>query len=339
MQLDEFLMAERCDPPHPESSGHRSNRCGPDAATTSTRAVPVFGASRGARSAAARRAAAAATLTLLLATPQAPAAIVEEIQRVPVSVSDAFGKPVVQDVVVTVLRETERERSPILILSHGRGPERTTMGRARFPVAAQFFVEHGYLVVMPTRVGYGDTAGPDVETRGRDCAHADFEHGFAVAADETLQVLDWAVRRDDVDALRIVAVGQSYGGAATLALAARNPPGLVAAINFSGGSGGDNARRPSDPCGPAKVASVYEGYGRTTHVPELWLYSENDRLWGSTIPKDWFKRYRKSGAPARFVAMPPIGDDGHLLFSRGAALWQPEVLRFLDLHVVRSPAR
>jgi predicted dienelactone hydrolase len=88
--------------------------------------------------------------------------------------------------VVTVLRDTSLGHAPILVLSHGRGPDRLTMGRARFPLAARFFVEHGYLVVMPTRIGYGETGGPDVETRGRDCEHAEFEHGFATAADESL---------------------------------------------------------------------------------------------------------------------------------------------------------
>ena len=274
----------------------------------------------------------------LFATSATPAAIVEETFKVPVSVTDAFDHPVSHDVVVTILRDTARDHAPIVILGHGRGPDRLTMGRARFPLAAKFFVEQGYLVVMPTRIGYGDTGGPDVETRGRDCDHAEFDHGFATAADETQQVLDWAAQRDDVDATRIVAVGQSYGGATTLALAARNPPGLVAAINFSGGSGGDQARRPGSPCSPERVASAYEGYGRTTRVPELWLYSSNDQLWGAEVPKTWFARYRTNGAPAEFLAMPPVGSNGHLLFNQAGDLWHPEVLRFLAEHVT-PPSR
>ncbi len=280
-----------------------------------------------------------AVATILVA-PTARAAIVEEVHRVPVAVTDATEQPVRHDVVVTLLRDTARERSPILVLSHGRGPERTTMGRARFPLASRFFVEHGWLVVMPTRIGYGETGGPDVETRNRDCAHAEFERGFATAADETRQVLDWVATRQDVDPTRIVAVGQSYGGAATLALAARNPPGLLAAVNFSGGSGGDLAHHPTRPCNPERVGAAYEGYGRTTRVPELWLYAENDQLWGDAIPKDWFARYRLGGAPATFVETPSVGDDGHLLFNRGGTLWHDEVLRFLEAHgkAIASPS-
>lgn len=279
-------------------------------------------------------------LLAALASCPATAAIVEEVYRLPVSVVDAFDQPVSRDMLVTVLRDTSVEHAPILILSHGRGTSaasREAMGRARFPAAAKFFVQHGYLVVMPTRVGYGVTGGPDVETRGRDCAHAEFSRGFGIAAEETRQVLAWVARRSDVDATRIVAIGQSYGGATTLALAALDPPGLVAAINFSGGSGGDPDRRPGRPCNPQSVGSAYAAYGVTTHVPELWMYAENDKFWGADVPKDWFARYRSGGAPAEFIGTPPVGDDGHSLFVRGTDLWHPEVLRFLDAHAGPGP--
>ena len=126
------------------------------------------------------------------------------------------------------------------------------------------------------------------------------------------------------------AAGVSYGGATTVALAARNPPGLVAAINFSGGSGGDKDRRPRDPCNPENVADTYAGYGRTTRVPELWLYAENDLLWGAEIPKAWFARFREGGPPATFVETEAVGDNGHALMMRGMRLWRHDVERFLD---------
>lgn len=272
----------------------------------------------------ARRAMLAAVVPIV-----ANATIVEEVATVPVAIRDANDRPVAHDIVVTIVRDDARPRAPLLVLSHGRGPERESMGRARFPVVARYFVEQGYVVVMPTRIGYGETGGPDVETRGRGCARAEFGPGFRVAADETQQVIDWAVRRDDVDASRIVAVGVSYGGATSLALAARNPPGLVATINFSGGSGGDKDHRPRDPCHPDDVAATYADYGRTARVPALWLYAENDLLWGADIPKAWFARYRAAGAPAIFVETAPVGDNGHALMTLGQRLWRGEVQRFL----------
>jgi dienelactone hydrolase len=259
----------------------------------------------------------------------AQAAPVEDVASVPVAVRDASGRDVGRDLVVTVLHDPANGRAPLLVLSHGRGPNRESMPRVRFPVVARFFVEHGYTVVMPTRIGYGPTGGPDVETRGAACRDADFAPGFRVAADQTQQVIDWAAKRDDVDASRIVLAGVSYGGATSLALGARNPPGVVAVVNFSGGSGGDKDRSPRRPCHPDRVGDAYAGFGAATHVPTLWLYSENDLFWGADIPKAWFARYREGGAPTRFVAEPPVGDNGHELMTRGMALWRDEVTTFL----------
>lgn len=81
-------------------------------------------------------------LRLILATSfafagTASAEVVEEVYKVPVAVTDAFDGPVSHDVVVTVLRETACAHAPILIIGHGRGPDRLTMGRARFPLAAR----------------------------------------------------------------------------------------------------------------------------------------------------------------------------------------------------------
>jgi predicted acyl esterase len=124
--------------------------------------------------------------------------VVEEVVKVPVSVRDVSGWQVSQDIVVTILRDRAIARAPLLILSHGRGPDRETMPRASFPRIAKLFVAQGYVVVMPTRIGYGPSGGRDVETSGRGCDRAEFGPGFRVAADETQQVIDWAAKRDDV---------------------------------------------------------------------------------------------------------------------------------------------
>ena len=36
---------------------------------------------------------------------------------------------------------------------------------------------------------------------------------------------------------------------------------------------------------------------------------------------------------ALLVLLPPFGEDGHLLFSRGFSIWQPIVERFLLAHI------
>ena len=100
-------------------------------------------------------------------------------------------------------------------------------------------------------------------------------------------------------------------------------------INFAGGSGGNPVERPGNPCGAGLLQDLAGDYGKTSRVPTLWIYTENDKFWGSRYPKNWFEAFRGSGGVGEFVQHPPNGDDGHSLFTRAPALWQPIVERFL----------
>jgi len=50
---------------------------------------------------------------------------------------------------------------------------------------------------------------------------------------------------------------------------------------------------------------------------------------GSRLPKEWFDAFKAAGGTGEYVLFPPLGDDGHGLFSKAPRIWQPEVLRFL----------
>ena len=128
---------------------------------------------------------------------------------------------------------------------------------------------------------------------------------------------------------RVLVVGQSFGGASTVALAAMNPPGVVAAINFAGGSGGD----PQGPAPESLAASLertFQAYGAQAKVPMLWIYTENDMYFGPQLPRQWHAAFTKAGGKASFVQFPHHGEDGHSLFTRFPQVWQPAVSEFLD---------
>jgi hypothetical protein len=62
-----------------------------------------------------------------------------------------------------------RERAPFLVLNHGRPANAAAfaaMPRQRYPANAQYFVAQGFVVFIPTWVGYGPTGGDDVEYSG-----------------------------------------------------------------------------------------------------------------------------------------------------------------------------
>jgi predicted peptidase len=96
----------------------------------------------------------------------------------------------------------------------------------------------------------------------------------------TIAVLKHLAGYPYLNAARGIVVGQSFGGATAIALSAREVPGMVAAVNFAGGGGGDPVGHPGVPCSAYRMTAMFRSYGTTAKVPTLWLYSENDQFWG-----------------------------------------------------------
>lgn len=266
----------------------------------------------------------------------------EEQIDVPVEVADAYGKIVRHAVRVTVFSDESNPRpAPVLVLNHGRAAEardRARLGRARSAESSRFFVRQGFIVAVPTRIGYGVTAGEDVEDSG-DCGRKNYPPGYLAAAQQTLAVLARVREREDAAKDRAVVMGQSYGGATAVAVAALNPAGVQAAINFAGGGGGNPMTRPQRPCSTPQLEAMFRGWGSTAKVPTLWIYAENDMYMGPSYPREWFAAYAAGGAPAEFVQFPPHGEDGHSLFTRFPEAWHPKVLQFLQAHGFQPPSQ
>ena len=262
----------------------------------------------------------------------AHARLVEEQSDLPVRVTNAWGKAVEQPIRVTLFfDDTTPAPRPILLLNHGRAVDaagRAALGRARFTDASRWLAARGFLVAVPTRIGYGVSGGEDVEDSG-SCGNRLYPAVFRAAADENLQLLDALRQRADVLKDRTVVLGQSFGGATAVALASLNPPGVVAAINFAGGGGGDPKGHPEQPCSPALLKRLFAGYGETARMPMLWVYTENDHYFGPSLPREWAQAFRDAGGQAEFKQFGPHGEDGHALFTRFPQVWQPVVADFL----------
>jgi len=280
-----------------------------------------------------------AALAALAAAPVA-AALVESQFTLTVNVRDAYGKQVERPVVVTTfVDDSTPAPRPVLLINHGRAGSaaaRGSLGRSRYADNARWFASLGFIVAVPTRIGYGATGGEDVEDSG-PCASKAYGPGFSAAAMQMRAVLERLRTLPDVAPDRAVAVGQSYGGASSIALAALMPPGLQAVINFAGGSGGDPQGSPRQPCQPNRIERTFAGYGRTARIPTLWLYTENDLYFGAKYPRQWFEAFREAGGEGEFHQFPPHGADGHTLFTSHPATWQPVVQDFLRRHGLARP--
>ena len=65
--------------------------------------------------------------------------------------------------------------------------------------------------------------------------------------------------RDYVSKDRTLVMGQSFGGATAITLAALNPEGVQAAINFAGGGGGNPKTQPQRPRAPQLLERMSRG--------------------------------------------------------------------------------
>jgi dienelactone hydrolase len=277
----------------------------------------------------------AAAIALWLAASSAGAAIVEEVVDLDIRATSMYGRTYSQPIKVVVWREDSRERSPFLVLNHGRpanAGEMAKMGIVRYTENSKYFVARGFAVFVPTRLGYGASGGEDVEWSG-SCEAKKYPPAFEAAAQQTLKVIQYARTQPYVEPSRGLLVGQSVGGMTTVALAAKNPAGVVAAVNFAGGNGGDPVKRAENPCRNDLLEAAYGDYGANARIPTLWLYSENDKYWGKSKPQAWFAAFKAKGAPGQFVQLPPLpaslGPDGHATFTRNPEAWRPAFDAFL----------
>ena len=271
---------------------------------------------------------------------QLAADLLETIARVPVKLTLPNGKPHDGEILLTHFRPMGDGPFPVVVMNHGRSAERRAEPRQRYVGFARILVRRGFAVLVLTRVGYGELGrSVDPELSGA-CANADYRAAVAAMAEQTAAVVRYAATLDFVDRNRIVLVGGSYGGFATIGAVARGLPGVIAGINFAGGLGGNPKQRPGDPCQGERIAGIAADAGAKAKTPMIWLYSENDKYWGAQWPRRWHEAFVKAGGEAQFVMLPPIGEDGHTIFGAAAGFmrWRPLLDEFLARFGFKPPA-
>jgi dienelactone hydrolase len=262
------------------------------------------------------------------------ARIIEEIIEVPVSVSNSNftnNPKFEQKITVTIWRDDSIKKSPYLLFSHGRAgtdQERASFGRSSERKNSEYFISKGFTVILPTRIGYGVSGGPDAEYSG-SCSNKNYLEAIKVAVDQSKQVLNHVLDFSYIDKSKGIVVGQSVGGFTTIGLSAENIPGLKGAINFAGGNGGDPIKSPERPCGDYVIKDTFAKYGASNKIPTLWLYSANDKFWGEQLPKDWFAAFQKAGGKGQFISLPAFKEDGHSIFRGNPNAWKNDFEKFI----------
>lgn len=232
-----------------------------------------------------------------------------------------------------LVRADRPGRLPLALISHGspRNPaDRSTMTPgASYPMALEF-ARRGFAALIVMRRGYGNSGGDFAEDRG-SCSKPDYVAAGRAGVRDLKAAIAWAERRNDIDTNKIVAIGHSAGGFATVALTAEPPPNLAAAISFAGGRGSSAA---DEVCGEDRLVDAFRTFGKTSRLPMLWVYAANDHFFAPALASRFRDAFAGAGGNVQFVAAAAFGEDGHQLFSRaGIPIWTSYVDAFFAKQV------
>jgi len=264
----------------------------------------------------------------------------ETVTKLPVTVKDMYGKSIDGQMVLTHFKPPGDGPFPAVIMNHGRDSnQRANPSRYRYSDVARYWLRRGVAVFVPSRLGYGDSGmEQDPEFTG-ECNSKNFDAAAAVTNVQTLATVEFAIKQPWVNPSKVILMGQSMGGFATVVAMGTKHPSVIAGINFAGGSGGDAVNRKANPCGYHRVAATFEKAAKANggSTPMLWLYSENDNYWGPDIPRKWHTAYTGAGGKAEFAPFGPVSTDGHSLLAKGMSMWRPVLDQFVRLQGIAIP--
>ncbi len=262
--------------------------------------------------------------------------VVRQEWGVPITTNE--GQPILIQSMVYRHMGSPRRR-PLVIINHGDpvSPSKRRSGYTTdsYRFAAHWFAQRGYNVVVALRAGFGGSQGTG-QLMGTGCIWLKHEQAGNSVADEILKIVDHFREQDWVDRGNIVLVGQSWGGIGVVAAAARRPPGVRAVIDFAGIT---PRNRVTGLCNPTNAFRAFSDYAKSTEIPVLWVFSENDPyIEISHLQKTYAVYAEIASGPAELALMPPFGKNGHMLFPRmgGVPIWSPVVRSFLDRRVPQA---
>lgn len=254
----------------------------------------------------------------------------EESTRIPALIGGAGGGRVYH-LSAFIARPEGDGPFPVVVVTHGA--PRIAADRARMTPEGSArqvrdFARRGWAAISVMRRGYGASDGAYAEDAGR-CDRRDYETAGRESAEDVRGAIGWIAAQPWADHRRILLVGVSAGGFAMSALGADPPAGAIGIVSFAGGRG---SRAPDDVCQPERLVAAFRAFGRTTRLPALWIYAENDRFFGPELAWAMHSAYAAGGTPVELAMLSPFGEDGHYVYGAAHSRWWPLVDLFLRRH-------
>ena len=238
-----------------------------------------------------------------------------------------------------VKRADARGRLPIAFFNHGRpGAHYNALDQAIDTGSRNFardLARRGWLAVGVNRRGFGQSDGA-IQADNHSlqannplsCKNQNHKRVLSDDADDIQAVIEVIAQRPDADPTRIITLGVSAGGGASIELGARNLPGLLAAINLGGGFAKGNDRLGKAICDVDEhIRRDFREFGTRSKVENLWMFANND----SRHPPAEIELMRSSfvagGANLRVIDLGKLGEEGHrgLGTFSGRAKWLAEL--------------
>jgi dienelactone hydrolase len=250
--------------------------------------------------------------------------ILEEEVKIPIKINTIFGTKTL-NLSATIYRPGMDGKFPLLVLNHGSPMnEQERRNMEKFRNQSMILVRKGFVIAVPMRRGYGTSEGEYAE-HGGNCDNYDYDHVAKEAVKDIEATVQFMKQRTYVDGeKKIVMVGQSSGGFSSLAYGASHANDVAAIINFAGGKVRPQQNKV---CSEDRLVETMSNFGKTSRMPTLWIYIEQDLYAPPKLYKKIFEIYRKKGGQGEFILL--SSEYGHYFFKRELKVWQPIVEEFL----------
>ncbi|NIA67880.1 prolyl oligopeptidase family serine peptidase [Pelagibius litoralis] len=215
---------------------------------------------------------------------------------------------------------------PCLITNHGSSIHQGTSDVCR-PGTAAVLMSWGIASFLPHRRGYGNSPG----IPWRDDVHADYgtevydaqlAKRLSDESDDVIAALEHVEGLPEIDSRHIGVMGSSFGGTVTLLAAARCAR-FRCAVEFAGAA--INWEKA-----PGLRETMLAAATKLTQ-PIYFLQAANDYSTRPTV--ELAASLKGTDKVVEHRVYPAFGltnDEGHFLYGQGAAIWGPDVRRFLD---------
>jgi len=199
---------------------------------------------------------------------------------------------------------------PVLIYNHG-----SSGGNPKLSIPARhiadYFVNRGFIVVVPMRRGRGNSSGESPEPEDRNCDPDYWKPGLRASSEDLSAVFEYVALIPQADPSSVILAGASRGGFLSVAYAAggKYRQNIVGVINFVGGWVGQTDGK----CGIDFNYVSFARFGAETRVPMLWLYGSPDIYYASRSVMSYHRVFAATGGNVRFRLIHGVPRNGHWL--------------------------